>query len=434
MASDLISLAMVVALVFLVGALVVSSRLPMSVKILICVALALRVGGALARYWVLFEYYDGIGDATGYYNKGLQYATSFREFDFSPLFESAQWKSGRWYGTEFLRLCSAVVLTFIGPFSASRGTPQGPLMLSEFVVFSLLAFLGLVGFAVAFRRTYPSVPWARYLRWIWLFPSLWFWPASVGKEAILMLGFGLTVLAFLGRNGRINWLLLAGAMFIVFGVRPELAAVLFASMILSQWLSLGGRWTFRRVIQGILVLAVGVGGVWYSMRSTGMEEFDVEGVANYIETDPARRTTGHTSVDVVSVGWKGLPVAFVNILFRPLPWEATNAMSLLSSLEILGLWAIVFYRRRSLRRSLANWRSDRFVSLAIVFILIYSISLGMMVVNLGIIARQRIFLFPFVFLLIEAERRVVRQRIQVRVPFQQAAWKRPRPSLYGVVK
>lgn len=432
MASDWISFALVMALTFLVGALVMSSRLPKSVKILICLALAFRVGGAFVRYWVVFEYY-GAGDAIQYFNRGLEYADSFREFDFSPLLESTYWRGGTWYGTQFLRFVSAGVLLFISPPSAARG--PGPLILSEFVVFSLLAFVGLVGFAVAFRRAYPHVPWSRYLRWIWFFPSLWFWPASVGKEAILMLGLGVAVFGFIGRNGRVNWPLLAGGMFVVFGVRPQFAAVLFMSMILSQWLFGGGRWTFSRVLQGVLVLAVGILGVWYSMRSAGMEEFDVEGVANYIEIDPARETDRGTNIDAVSVGWKGLPIAAVNILFRPLPWEGTNILALFSSMEILGLWAIVFYRRRNLVRSLRNWRSDRFRILAITFILIYSVSLGLMLVNLGIIARQRVFLFPFLFLLIESEPGRVRDRVRMtRAPLNRAAWQRLRATPSGVGK
>jgi hypothetical protein len=40
--------------------------------------------------------------------------------------------------------------------------------------------------------------------------------------------------------------------------------------------------------------------------------------------------------------------------------------------------------------------------LAVPFILVYSITLGMLIANLGIIARQRVFLFPFLFLLVEA--------------------------------
>ena len=51
---------------------------------------------------------------------------------------------------------------------------------------------------------------------------------------------------------------------------------------------------------------------------------------------------------------------------------------------------------------LKNWRADRFLRFSIPFILTYSVLLGMLMVNLGIIARQRVFLFPFLFLLLHA--------------------------------
>jgi hypothetical protein len=36
-----------------------------------------------------------------------------------------------------------------------------------------------------------------------------------------------------------------------------------------------------------------------------------------------------------------------------------------------------------------------------VFVVLYAVALGLMLTNLGIIARQRIFLFPFLFVLLQ---------------------------------
>jgi hypothetical protein len=77
-------------------------------------------------------------------------------------------------------------------------------------------------------------------------------------------------------------------------------------------------------------------------------------------------------------------------------------MMLFSAVEILGFWTIVWFRRDHFVNALRGWRSDRLLRLAIPFILMYAITLGMVVANLGIVARQRVFLFPFLFLLVEA--------------------------------
>ena len=63
---------------------------------------------------------------------------------------------------------------------------------------------------------------------------------------------------------------------------------------------------------------------------------------------------------------------------------------LVTSVEIMGFWAIAWYRRANLLSSLRHWRHDRLLRVAIPFILAYSISLGMVLANMGVIARQRI--------------------------------------------
>ncbi len=79
------------------------------------------------------------------------------------------------------------------------------------------------------------------------------------------------------------------------------------------------------------------------------------------------------------------------------------------------MWVIVWFRRKSLWQSLRHFRSDRLLRVAVPFILVYSITLGMIIANLGIIARQRVFLFPFFFILVEAVPRVVHERKQARL-------------------
>ena len=96
------------------------------------------------------------------------------------------------------------------------------------------------------------------------------------------------------------------------------------------------------------------------------------------------------------------PMALVNILFRPFPWEARNIQLAISSAEIWGFWALAWWRRRQIVASIKNWRVSKLVRVAIPFIIIYSVLLGLLIANMGIIARQRIFLFPFLFLLFEA--------------------------------
>jgi hypothetical protein len=114
------------------------------------------------------------------------------------------------------------------------------------------------------------------------------------------------------------------------------------------------------------------------------------------------------------VSLAGIPLALVNIMLRPFLFEAHNFMALLTALEITAFWMIVWVRRKTFVYAIRNWRHDRLLRVAIPFVLFYSIALGMAVNNMGLIARQRIFIFPFLFLLIEAVPRV--QRAVSRAP------------------
>ena len=395
-----------IAITGVAAILVSTTRWPAALKRLIYVALGLRVAGAFLRYTVLLRVYRGQGDARGYFGRGLEYAERFWSFDFSPFYDPTLWFRGRWTGTSFMSFPSGIVLSLIGPS-----------MLGEFVVFSLLSFIGLCGFAVAFRRSNPDIPLQRYARWIWLFPSLWFWPSSVGKEAIVLMGIGLAVAGFIGRRGRVSWPLTITGTFLVFAIRPQVAAVVLFSMVLAYWLSFGRRWTPAKTLQGATILAAGLVGLWLAMDRIGVEGFDIEGVQDYMEAEASRAAPGDSSVGQVNVGLSGIPMALVNILTRPWPWEAGNAMALLSAVEMLMFWGIVWHRRKNFTHALRNWRSHALLRLAVPFIFIYSVSLGMLVVNLGIIARQRVFLFPFLFLLLEAAPAPARRR-RLRRPFQ----------------
>jgi hypothetical protein len=92
-------------------------------------------------------------------------------------------------------------------------------------------------------------------------------------------------------------------------------------------------------------------------------------------------------------------------------------MMLMSAVEIAGLWLIIWFHRRHLIAAIRSWRSNRLITLTLAFIVAYSIGLGMMMSNLAIIARQRIFLFPFIFILLHAvpaRRRVLANRPPAR--------------------
>jgi hypothetical protein len=58
------------------------------------------------------------------------------------------------------------------------------------IVFAWLAFGGRLLMWRALRRAVPEADDKRYLLLLLFFPSLLYWPASIGKEALMMLALG----------------------------------------------------------------------------------------------------------------------------------------------------------------------------------------------------------------------------------------------------
>ncbi len=184
-------------------------------------------------------------------------------------------------------------------------------------------------------------------------------------------------------------------------VVPVAAAVMLMSFMLAYWLSFGRRWTLGKAFQGLRILGAGLGGMYVAMSHIGVEGFDVDGVHNYMEAQSESAAGGGSAVEDVPVSVSGIPLALLNILFRPFPWEAHNLTALLAGVEIASFGGLMWYRRRNVLNAIRSWRSHALLRIAVPFVLVYAITLGMLVSNLGIIARQRIFLFPFLFVFLE---------------------------------
>lgn len=393
-ADNLLALAFI-GIVILLFFVLLGARFRLPLKRLIVTALLLRIVGSIAYYYLIETVYGG-GDYDSYYRVGLSYAERMWNFDWSMFSNSSEWLKGEWWGTQFVLFPAGMVIAVTGAN-----------ILSTFIVFSLLAFAGLIAISIAFKRSFPQIPADHYARWIWLFPSLWFWSAALGKDALLLFGLGSATLGFIGKKDRIQWPLLVGGIFIVFGLRPQVAALLIFAMLMAFWTSTRKVWMGKNMVQGVVL---GLFGFWLIQTSmsnvAGGTELDT--VYDYVETkaDVASTHRGGSSVEVAR-GWSGVPLGITNVLFRPLPWEARNIPSLMASLEIYGMWIVLLMRRRSVVRALREWRSHRLLCFGLIFCAMYTVGLGMQVVNLGIIARQRMFLFPFLFLFLEAEPKVV---------------------------
>jgi hypothetical protein len=356
---------------------------------LLLIALGFRIVGSTVRYEVLRRFYGGLGDAVVYYYDGLEKAglltapgQSFLTLDFW------QYQGGSWWGTPFLTNISSIVLSVIGPS-----------MRAEFLVFSLFAFFGLYLIARAFWRVQPGDQARSFTLWIWCWPSLWFWPASVGKEAVILLAFGLVVSGYAGDGKRMNWILAVAGLGLAFAIRPHVAAVLAMAAVSAHWLGTWTRFSLRRVAESIVALVVAVIALQGMAAQFGLDLTDAEGVQEFVSFRATRTQTGGSEIAPISGGPTGIPMAFVNIWMRPFPWDVHNATALVAALEILVFWYLVWKRREGVILALRNWRRHRLLRFAVPLLIAYTLMIGFTFSNLGIIARQRSPVFPFMLML-----------------------------------
>jgi hypothetical protein len=87
------------------------------------------------------------------------------------------------------------------------------------------------------------------------------------------------------------------------------------------------------------------------------------------------------------------------LFFRPFPWEAQSATSIIAAGEgLLLLWLVV--RRRQLMRTLRRWRSNPFAAFMILFVIEFCLIYSAAVTNFGLLARQRVMALPMVLMLL----------------------------------
>jgi hypothetical protein len=340
-----------------------------------------------ARYWVLINLYRGVGDATGYHSKGLRAADVWRSLSVPE------------FGTGS---------DFIAPATGLLYVPYKPTLLGGFFIFATLAFVGQLFMLFAFRHVASPLRFKWYSAGILFMPTILYWPSSVGKEALMFLFIGPVAYgaARLLTEYRLRW-----GIPIVIGlvgagvVRAHVALLLAGALAFSVAAARAPRVTARLTKRILLLGAVGVVmvGALFAVSARFGLDFSAVISADVLteEIDPFlsdvsdRTDTGGSAVEGSIISSPAdVPEALLRVLFRPLPWEATNAQALVASLEGGLLLAVSALRLPAIVMNLRYLRRRSYAVYSLVYTagFIYAFSA---MVNLGILARQRSQVMPF---------------------------------------
>lgn len=366
---------------------------------LLAVALLLKLIGSLVRYHAVYDVYEGGGDAVDYAEWGETLSAGFWSGNFETGLDGLT-------GTNFVRLLTGMIFTVIGP-SAIGG----------FLVYSWLGFIGLFLFYRGFTMAVPEGRSRTYARLLFFLPSLLFWPSSIGKEAWMMFALGMASFGaarlFTGRMAR-GIVVMAVGLWLAALIRPHIA-VLFAMAAVGAFV-LQRRPEARpgaKLGRAVVLAGLVAGSVFMAAQA---EDFLVDagldtdqGVSSTLTQATERSAKGGSRFAPSVLGSPAqAPGAVVTVLYRPFVTEVDSAQSALAALEGTVLLLITLIRLPWLLAALRSVRRQPYVAYALANTSFLVLALSSFA-NFGILARQRVQLWPM-FLVLLAVPSVVRAR------------------------
>lgn len=344
------------------------------------------VAGVLVRFLVVKFVYNDVADSGVYYGGAMELAKMMKQGVFSSVAPSLESRP-----PETQRV--ALVLSFIYLIT---GTSRW----AGSFVFAWLAFGGRLLMWRALKRAVPEADHKRYLMFLLFFPSLVYWPASMGKEALMIFSLGVVsygvALLLSDKVRAVSIVIFVGGVAGLVMIRPHYGAMAVMALgvgsLVGTLHGIGGgaglKSTLVRVAALGVLLVVAVVVLSQTARFFGGEGSE-GGVSGALAKTLDQTTTGGSSFDPPSVdNPANLPAGIVTVFFRPFLWEADNASTLFAALESMMLVVL----------TVAGWRrlagGARLMLRRPYLVYVLTFSSGFIVAfsyigNFGILARQR---------------------------------------------
>jgi hypothetical protein len=356
----------------------------------------LMATGLALRFAAAYYRWDNGSDAHTYNAFGSQLAHSFRSLHFDVDVNAPV------PGTGGLRYIAGLV-----------SVPAGSNEFAKFCLFTWLGFWGCVLLYQAFVTALPNGDRKRYALLIFLWPSLIFWPSSIGKEAWMLFTLGAAMLgaARVFTRQRAGYSLLFVGLLGGSFVRPHVA--LLALVAFGLALALGRRTAARpgTITPGSvakvagLVLVLLLGGYLVTRTQKLVDPGDTgsaSSVGSALHTVQLQTSQGGSQFSAANPNSPlGYGKAAITVLFRPFPTEVHGFDELVASTEALFLFGLAVMSWGRLRTLPRRLRAEPYYLLALVYLLMFVYAFAT-VGNFGILARERTQLEPFVFVLLAA--------------------------------
>lgn len=281
---------------------------------------------------------------------------------------------------------------FVNLFSSLFSQGLDASYLNTTLQYNLVGTLGLVFLYLALKKYLDVFSWHWIL--VLFIPSMSFWSAGLGKDAISFLATCLFLYAV--TNDKKSLLSIAMAFFLMFMVRPHIAALILVSYIVYFIIQARVNIALKIILLPIIALGV-FSSIGFVQSYAGIEDSSLTGVTDYIDERQGYNQGGGSSLDISSMSY---PMQMFTYIFRPLPFEAHSMVSLVASIEntilLLSFIYILFKSNFNYRPFFKNENLWLFM-----YMFLTCTILALTTSNLGIAARQKWMFMPiFIYLLI----------------------------------
>ena len=364
---------------------------------LLLLALVLKLLFVFPRYYSNEVVYGGSADAGQYHDAARTLVLNVRE--------------GRGFTTEGSAIHNYSDETrVIGRIAGGIYLVIGSSQVGGYMAFSWISWVGIFFVFRAFRVAYPNAPPYRAAALLFFLPSMLYWPSSIGKDAIMLFGIGLLTLGIsrmVSAAGALRGLLYAfAASWLILAIRPHLlvvalvggAVALLARNSNAARPALAAASRVTLLLALIPLLIVGLGRMEAFFGSDGGDEtFSVSSALQQTNDQTSQGGSAFETRPITSP--VDVPVAIVSVLFRPFPFEVNSLPVLISSLEGTLILLMCFVAAPWIWRVVQAMRNNPLAGFAGGYVLAFVFAFSN-VGNAGILARQRVQMFPLLMLLV----------------------------------
>jgi Dolichyl-phosphate-mannose-protein mannosyltransferase len=338
----------------------------------------MKLAGVAASMATVVHVYDSVGDVFYYYWSAASIADKHA-------------LTGQWtilqpiWSTNFIIMLTSRLMYVVGKSFQSL-----------MVVFGIFSYWGQYLFYKSFCLGFPKENRRSAALFLFFLPSVVFWTATIGKDAVVFFFIGLCCYGFvkMSHSSQPSALLivlvsLGGVML----VRPHVAGMLAISMGVAYLITNSRGGSMGVAVKSIGVPILLITSVYFvSQASSFLDLNDVGGTKHVLEHAAQKNLQVEGTKLGSSLGYR-LSAAPL-LLFRPFPWEVRNPQMAVASIEGFALMIFFWRRRRTVLPTLRRCRKDPFFLFSWIYLVQFSFLFAGAMTNFGLLARERDMLIP----------------------------------------